>query len=44
MPPSFWCAPPSKDSGITAMAWDKGGKRLAFGCEDGHAGILTLPT
>ena len=44
MPPSFSCAPPSKDSGITALAWDKGGKRLAFGCEDGQAGILTLPT
>ena len=30
-------------SGITALAWDKGGERLAFGCEDGEAGILTLP-
>jgi WD40 repeat protein len=36
--------PAVKDSGITAMAWDKGGKRLAFGCEDGQGGILTLPT
>jgi WD40 repeat protein len=36
--------PAVKDSGVTAMAWDKGGKRLAFGCEDGQAGILTLPT
>jgi WD40 repeat protein len=31
-------------SGVTAMAWDKPGKRLAFGAEDGRAGILTLPT
>jgi len=31
-------------SGITALAWDKPGKRLAFGCADGQAGILTLPT
>ena len=30
-------------SGITALAWDKSGSRLAFGCEDGRAGILTLP-
>jgi WD40 repeat protein len=29
---------------VTAMAWDKSGKRLAFGCADGQAGILTLPT
>jgi hypothetical protein len=36
--------PAVKSSGVTAMAWDKGGKRLAFGCEDGQAGILTLPT
>jgi WD40 repeat protein len=36
--------PAVKDSGITALAWDKGGKRLAFGCEDGQAGILSLPT
>jgi len=36
--------PPLKASGITAFAWDKLGKRLAFGAEDGAAGILTLPT
>lgn len=36
--------PALKDSGVTALAWDQGGKRLAFGCEDGRAGILTLPT
>jgi WD40 repeat protein len=35
--------PAVPDSGITAMAWDKAGRRLAFGCEDGRAGILTLP-
>jgi WD40 repeat protein len=34
---------PAKGSGITAMAWDAKGRRLAFGCEDGQAGILTLP-
>jgi WD40 repeat protein len=34
---------PLRDSGITAFAWDKGGKRLAFGTEDGAAGVLTLP-
>jgi WD40 repeat protein len=31
-------------SEVTAMAWDKPGKHLAFGCADGRAGILTLPT
>lgn len=36
--------PAVKDSAITAFAWDKPGKRLAFGCADGSAGILTLPT
>jgi WD domain, G-beta repeat len=30
-------------SGITALAWDTAGKRLAFGCVDGAAGVLTLP-
>jgi len=35
---------PAGDSEITALSWDKPGKRLAFGCEDGQAGILTLPT
>ncbi|MDJ1158353.1 WD40 repeat domain-containing protein [Chelatococcus sp. SYSU_G07232] len=28
---------------ITALAWDKPGRRLAFGSEGGAAGILTLP-
>ncbi len=36
--------PALKDSGVTALGWDHGGRRLAFGCEDGQAGILTLPT
>ncbi|MDQ0390790.1 WD40 repeat domain-containing protein [Labrys monachus] len=30
-------------SGITAIAWDATGAQLAFGAEDGAAGILTLP-
>jgi len=30
-------------SGITALAWDASGARMAFGAEDGAAGILTLP-
>jgi len=30
-------------SGITAFAWDRAGKRLAFGGADGQAGVLTLP-
>jgi YD repeat-containing protein len=33
----------SAGSEITALAWDKAGRRLAFGAEDGQAGILTLP-
>jgi WD40 repeat protein len=36
--------PALKGSGVTAFAWDKPGKRLAFGTEDGMAGVLTLPT
>jgi WD40 repeat protein len=32
-----------RGSGITAFAWDKLGKKLAFGAEDGAAGVLTLP-
>jgi WD40 repeat protein len=34
---------PREDSGITAVTWDAKGRRLAFGCEDGQAGVLTLP-
>ena len=32
-----------KGSGVSALAWDARGSRLAFGCTDGQAGILTLP-
>ena len=28
---------------VTAMAWDRTGRHLAFGCADGAAGILALP-
>ena len=35
--------PAIKDSAVTAISWDKAGKRLIFGCEDGQAGLLTLP-
>jgi WD40 repeat protein len=34
---------PREGSGITALAWDDNGKRLAFGGQDGQAGVLTLP-
>ncbi|MCJ2090673.1 WD40 repeat domain-containing protein [Methylobacterium sp. E-005] len=30
-------------SGVTALAWDRHGGRLLFGCGDGQAGLLTLP-
>ncbi len=33
-----------QDSAISAMAWDRGGRHLGFGCADGRAGILALPT
>jgi WD40 repeat protein len=32
----------AEGSEVTGLAWDKAGRRLAFGCEDGRAGILTL--
>lgn len=35
--------PAVPESGVAALAWDKPGRRLAFGCADGQAGILTLP-
>jgi WD40 repeat protein len=35
--------PARKGSGVTALAWDARGARLAFGCADGEAGLLTLP-
>lgn len=34
---------PVEGSAVTALAWDKGGRRLAFGCGDGQAGLLALP-
>jgi WD40 repeat protein len=34
---------PAEGSAVTAFAWDKLGRRLAFGCADGQAGVLTLP-
>ncbi|GJE17745.1 WD40 repeat domain-containing protein [Methylobacterium marchantiae] len=35
--------PATKGGAISALAWDGRGSRLAFGCADGMAGILTLP-
>jgi WD40 repeat protein len=35
--------PAVEGSAVTAFAWDQPGRRLAFGCRDGEAGILTLP-
>ncbi len=35
--------PAVRDSGVTALAWDKPGRRLIFGAADGAAGLLTLP-
>ncbi|KQT09186.1 hypothetical protein ASG40_11155 [Methylobacterium sp. Leaf399] len=35
--------PAVKGSGISALAWDARGGRLAFGCTDGQAGLLTVP-
>ncbi|RVU19498.1 WD40 repeat domain-containing protein [Methylobacterium oryzihabitans] len=35
--------PAVRGSGVTALAWDRKGERLAFGCADGAAGVLTLP-
>jgi WD40 repeat protein len=34
---------PAEGSRITALAWDGAGGQLAFGAEDGAAGILSLP-
>lgn len=33
----------SPNSAVTALAWDGKGARLGFGCQDGQAGILTVP-
>ena len=35
--------PAVKGSAISALAWDAKGGRLAFGCAEGAAGLLTLP-
>ncbi|WP_375465441.1 WD40 repeat domain-containing protein [uncultured Methylobacterium sp.] len=35
--------PAVKGSAVSALAWDARGGRLAFGCTDGAAGVLTLP-
>ncbi|GJD59177.1 WD40 repeat domain-containing protein [Methylobacterium dankookense] len=35
--------PAVKGSAVTALAWDAAGARLAFGCADGAAGLLSLP-
>jgi WD40 repeat protein len=34
----------SPGGAVTALAWDAKGARLAFGCEEGAAGTVTLPT
>lgn len=34
---------PETGSAVTALAWDATGAQLAFGAEDGAAGVLTLP-
>ena len=34
---------PAEGSALSSFAWDKAGRRLAFGCADGAAGVLTLP-
>lgn len=35
--------PATKGGPVTALAWDGRGARLAFGCAEGAAGLLTLP-
>ena len=35
--------PAVKGGAVSALAWDGRGGRLAFGCTDGAAGVLTLP-
>jgi WD40 repeat protein len=35
--------PEAKAAAITALAWDKTGKRLLYGAADGAAGLLALP-
>lgn len=35
--------PPGEGGPITALGWDRIGSRIAFGAEDGEAGIVALP-
>ncbi|MGY6570960.1 MAG: WD40 repeat domain-containing protein [Salinarimonas sp.] len=35
--------PAVKRSAVSALGWDSAGKILAFGCDDGAAGVLPLP-
>ncbi len=35
---------PVESSAVTALSWNASGMKLAFGCADGQAGILTLPS
>ena len=32
----------SGGSPVSALAWDRGGRRLAFGAEDGAAGVVDI--
>jgi WD40 repeat protein len=41
--PELLVRPAVKKSRITALAWDKTGRQLAFGCQDGAGGVLVLP-
>ncbi len=35
--------PAKEQKAVSALAWDKEGRRLAIGGADGYAGVLTLP-
>jgi WD40 repeat protein len=35
--------PPRDKPAVSALAWDKDGRRLLFGLQNGEAGLLTLP-
>jgi WD40 repeat protein len=35
--------PAAREGGITALAFDRKGGQLAFGCDDGAAGVLAMP-
>ncbi|MGL4242808.1 MAG: WD40 repeat domain-containing protein, partial [Beijerinckiaceae bacterium] len=36
-------APAAGQGAVSALAWDREGRRLAIGGADGYAGVLTLP-